>query len=205
MLMADIRKAPFCDDASPAHLFELWQDEGKEAMTEELELDLLSEEGIIQEEWLLDSTVTACGDVHCVAYGSPDDATSLLPRIDLVAYDIAELEQPLQDEECYSPSKKRSNCTFYNYPPMTHVVKMVHGKAVFSDSPPCNKRRKVSEDREYIPSVADLKLPSKTQEHAKDPVSKYLHDRLQELVEQFQSSYTSVMESKRKLNGEQQA
>lgn len=206
---------PCDDDASPARLLELWQDEDKALLlNDELELDLLSENSIIhQEEWcVLGSFVEKEEQVHCIPYPTDDcSSASLLPKIDLLQYDIAELEQ--EQSSLDSSSSESRACTFHNYPP-NNVLKrnhmmVVNGKAVFTslddekeESP--SKRRKVSSDssasQEYIPSIKDLNLPQVTpNEKKEDAVAKYLQERLDELVQQFQSSYASVMESKQKL------
>lgn len=181
---------------SPAsRLLELWQNDDDKTTVmanDELELDLLSENGIIQEEWLLKSASATEKDAMV-----PHDCGASLLEFDLLDFnddDNDELvEQHLvsdqEDEE--TPEKTKLH---FNYNPPSMIV--VNGKAVFTTSP--TKRRKVSEDGEYIPSVQDLNLPPPMAPGA-DAVSKFLHHRLNELVQEFQSSYESVMESKRKV------
>jgi len=162
---------------------------------DELELDLLSENGFIQEEWLLGNHDNGEENVHCIPF--QQECASLLPQIDLLQYDMDELEQHQQ----YIAEESTTTCTFYNYPPsMSPSNNEKRVRAVFTpDALSPSKRRKVSEDGEYIPSVQDLKLPFVTPEEKSDEVSKYLQERLEELLQKFQSSYASVMESKKKL------
>lgn len=183
------RKEELCD---AAHLLELFQDEeGK--LNDELELDLLSENGILSSDWHVGGDVIhhiQSEDVH---------------NIDLLEYDLEELcgEHDagalfLDAVPIVNNHKKRS-CTFYNYPPTL--------------SPSPTKRRRISasscssEEEEYIPSVQDLKLPTTTPtatDQKQDEVSKYLQERLDSLVQKFQSSYASIMESKQQLQHHQQ-